>query len=52
MTNLEDSIKYYELQIIKIRRKADEQIREIEKHITKLNKRLQRQKQELGHTNK
>jgi hypothetical protein len=43
MTNLGDSIKYYELQIIKIRRKADEQVKEIEKHIAKLNKRLKAQ---------
>ena len=42
MTTLEDTIKQYEQRVVKIRREADERIKEIEKHIEKLKKRLQK----------
>ena len=39
MTTLEDTIKQYKQQVVKIRRETDERIREIENHITRLEKR-------------
>ena len=44
MTTLEDTIKQYEQQIVKIRRDADKRIKEIEKHIEKLKARLERKR--------
>lgn len=42
MTTLEDTIKQYEQSVVKIRLEADKRIKEIEKHIEKLKKRLER----------
>ena len=44
MTTLEDTIKQYEQRVVKIRRVADERIKEIEKHIEKLKTRLERER--------
>ena len=44
MTTLEDTIKQYEQQIVKIRWDADKRIKEIEKHIEKLKARLERKR--------
>jgi hypothetical protein len=43
MTNLADTIKQYEQRVVKIRKEADEKIKEIEKHIDKLKRRLEQQ---------
>ena len=40
MTTLEDTIKQHEERVVRIRRNADERIKEIEKHIEKLKTRL------------
>ena len=40
MTTLEDTIKQYEQRVVKIRRVANDRIKEIEKHIEKLKARL------------
>ena len=44
MTTLKDTIKQYEQLVVKIRREADERIKEIEKHIKKLKARLERER--------
>lgn len=44
MTTLEDTIKQYEQRAVKIRQVANEQIKEIEKHIEKLKARLERER--------
>ena len=44
MTTLEDTIKQYEDRAKRIRRKADERIDAINKHVEKLKKRLEQKR--------
>ena len=44
MTTLEDSITYYEKQVLKIRKDADDKVKVLESHIKALKKRLANQK--------